>query len=187
MGAIKEVQSLRSLSILYSSSTLRKILSEDNLCAVEGRIRKHRNVLFDSAKPISFGSILSSLYTHMSDKYCNEYVYKNSVFNSLLKNHKLETTTLLNEFKISKSIADLLFINGEVKVFELKTDLDTLARLDLQLRDYKKAVDKIYIVASQKHICQILDTYEDSKFGIIELKPNLELKYHKNAESDKWF
>ena len=121
----------------------------------------------------------------MSDNYCNEYIYKNSVLNKLLlKKYKLNSTTLLNELKIGKSIADLVFINGEVKIFEIKTDLDTLNRLEAQLADYKKIAEKIYIVVSSKHINSILLSYGESSFGIVELTSDLNLKTHKEADID---
>ena len=121
----------------------------------------------------------------MSLGYCNEYVYKNSILNNLLlRKYKLETTTLLNEFRIGKSIADLVFINGEVKVFELKTELDTLSRLEAQLEDYKKVAEKIFIVANGKHIKQLEKSYSHLSFGIVELTNELDLKIHKDAEVD---
>lgn len=129
---------------------------------------------------------MSALYNTMSTSYCNEYVYKNSILNKLiLKHYRLHTTTLLNEFKIGKSIADLILINGEVKLFELKTELDTLLRLEAQLEDYRKVVEKVYIVVSYKHIDSIKNRYKDTSFGIIELTKELELGIHKEAETDK--
>jgi hypothetical protein len=187
MAATKEIQSIRSLSALYSGSMFRKILNDGTLCAIEPRVRKHKGILTDNKKPVSLGLLLEALYELMTTSYCNEYIYKNSVLNELLKRYSLSSTTLLDEFKVGKSVADLVLINGETKVFELKTDLDTLSRLENQLNDYRKAIEKIYIVASQKYINYMLDKYSESDFGIIELRDGIDLHFHKEALPNKLY
>jgi hypothetical protein len=105
----------------------------------------------------------------MTESYCNEYIYKNTILQKkLLEKYGFASTTLLSEFKIGKSIADLVLLNGEVKAFEIKTDLDSLKRLDSQLSDYQQFADKVYIVTNQKFIAQILNLYSNSNYGIIE-------------------
>lgn len=186
MRKATNIESLRSLSLLYSSSSLRRVLEENSLSSLAKKISKHSRSILTSKRNIKFNTFLSKLYEQMVENYCNEYIYKNTILNELLlKSYSLETTTLLNEFRINKSIADLIFINGEVKLFEVKTDLDTLNRLDSQLEDYKKAVEKIYIVTNYKYINQIKERYSNTNFGIVELTTSLTLKEHQKAESDK--
>lgn len=186
MRKATNIESLRSLSLLYSTSSFRRILSENSLSSLEIKLTTHSKSILPSKRNTKFTTFLSKLYEQMVENYCNEYIYKNTILNELLlKNYSLETTTLLNELRINKSIADLVFVNGEVKLFEVKTDLDTLNRLDSQLEDYKKAVEKIYIVTNYKYIEQIKERYSHTRYGIIELTSSLTLKEHQSAELDK--
>ena len=186
MSATMKIESLRSLSLIYSNPMLRNILSDNNLSSIENRLSRHRDCLGLTKEYNQFIDILSSIYESMTENYCNEYIYKNTILNEMIINqYSFETTTLLNEFKISKSIADLVFVNGEVRLFEIKTDLDTLIRLNSQLEDYRKAVEKIFIVTSYKYISQISEMYKDSSYGIIELGKDHILRPIKDAISDK--
>jgi hypothetical protein len=58
----------------------------------------------------------------------------------------LADTILLNEFRIGKSKADIVLVNGTNKVFEIKTELDSAERLNSQVADYYKAFSEVYIV-----------------------------------------
>ena len=177
---------IRSLANIYSPAIFRNIIKNDNLSTVEKRITKYKECILSSKRKLRFDDFLKSVYSEMNKNYRNEYIYKNAIINKLLfGKYSLNTTTLLNEFRIGKSIADTVLINGEVKVFEIKTDLDSLSRLDTQLLNYKKAVEKIYIVTNTKHIKGIFERYCDSNYGLIELTSRKTLKVHKDATSDK--
>lgn len=185
MVASKEIQSLRSLSAIYSSSTFKRILSDGSLCTIEGRILRYKHLILEDHSSVNFSHFLSALYKKMCANYCNEYVFKNILYYNIIKKYSLATTALLSEFKIAKSIADLVLINGEVKVFELKTDLDTLSRLDVQLTDYKKVAEKVNIVVSSKYINQVLSLYKETNYGVLEIVENSNFIEHRQAISDK--
>lgn len=152
---------------------------------MESRISRYKHLILTEHNSAKFGHFLSALYRKMCEVYCNEYVFKNIIYFNILKKYSLRTTALLSEFKIAKSIADLILINGEVKIFELKTDLDTLARLEPQLCDYKKVAEKVSIVVSSKYINQILDLYKNTSYGILEIAEYSKLVEHQSATSDK--
>lgn len=163
------IESLRSLSCLYSTSVIKEVLATHSFAKIEDRINKHKKVILGSNKKTTFSILLNSVYSQMTENYCNEYIYKNTILQEkLLEQYGFATTTLLSEFKIGKSIADIVLLNGEVKAFEIKTDLDSLKRLDSQLADYQKFADKVYIVTNQKFINQLLHLYSESNYGIIE-------------------
>ncbi|WP_435357381.1 sce7726 family protein [Emticicia sp. SJ17W-69] len=169
MLAQNKIESLRSLSFLYNTSVIKDVLDTRSFVKIEDRINKHRGNILGSNAQIKFSSLLNTLYEQMTESYCNEYIYKNTILQKkLLEKYGFASTTLLSEFRIGKSIADLVLLNGEVKVFEIKTDLDSLKRLDSQLSDYQQFADKVYIVTNQKFIAQLLHLYSGSNFGIIE-------------------
>ncbi len=182
-----QIESLRSLSFLYSTATVRNIIKTNSLLSIKERIDKHKNIFQNSDSGVTFSNLLSQLYVQMTHNYCNEYLYKNVILNKcFIDKYGLEDTVLMDEFKIGKSVADIILLNGEIKIFEIKTDLDSLKRLDNQLADYQMIANKVSIVTTQKYINELSQRYGASPYGIIEFRKG-ELYEHKTAESNTNF
>lgn len=111
------------------------------------------------------GELISEIYSHLGKSYRNEYYYTNTLLNKLLVNiHSVTTTTALSQVRIADHIADFVMINGEGKVYEIKSDLDNLERLTDQLYDYYKAFSYVSVLASEhelNHIEQLLSKLGD--------------------------
>jgi hypothetical protein len=175
-----EKESLRSLSQLLSNSVFKNVLKSDNKVFVE-RIKKHISGFNFS----DYKQFISALYNNLSADYKNEYVYKNTLINEiLLKDYCLSTTTVINEFNIGTSIADFVLLNGEAKIFEIKTEFDTLDKLKKQITDYLKFADKVYVVSDSKFIDKISKEYDTTCVGIIELTKENQLNKIKEAEKN---
>ena len=113
------------------------------------------------------GKIISEIYKFMSEKYRNEYFYQNTLLNKLLlEKHNVDTTTALRQLPIARSKADFVLINGKAVVYEIKTELDTLERLRMQLTDYYKAFDHVCVVTSENHYYQVLHILSNTPVGI---------------------
>lgn len=182
-----QIESLRSLSFLYSTATVRNIIKTNSLLSIKERIDKHKDIFQNSDSGVTFSNLLSQLYVQMTDNYCNEYLYKNVILNKcFIDKYGLEDTVLIDEFKIGKSVADIILLNGEIKIFEIKTDLDSLKRLDNQLADYQTIANKVSIVTTHKYINELSQRYSSSPYGIIEFTKG-ELQEHKTAESNTDF
>ncbi len=177
----QDINTLRIMSGLFSAAFFRKVVVEDNFSYAQKKIKRHLAV----QKSITLNQIIKEVYSELEAEYRNEYVYKNTILNNLiLRKYSLKNTVVLNEFRIGNSIADLVLLNGEVKVFEIKTDLDGLEKLDKQITDYLKFANKIYIVVSQKNVQKLLERYCDSTIGIIEFTSLKTLKTRKEAQND---
>nr|WP_286208521.1 sce7726 family protein [Pseudomonas koreensis] len=88
----------------------------------------------------------------------DEYVYRAALTqNVLLGIHSLNTACMLNEFRAGACKADLAILNGTSTVYEIKSERDTLARLDNQISNYQKVFARIYIVASEAHVPSLID------------------------------
>jgi len=111
------------------------------------------------------GEIITEIYAHLSKAYRNEYYYMNTLLNKLLVGiHSVNTTTALSQVRIGRHIADFVMINGEGRVYEIKSDLDNFERLSDQLIDYYKAFSKVSVLASEherNHVERILSTLGD--------------------------
>lgn len=111
----------------------------------------------------SYGELFKHIYDVLKKSYRNEYYYKNTLLNKLLLGvHSVNTTTALTELPIANSKADFLMINGKAVVYEIKTELDNLERLESQINDYYLAFDNVAVV-----------TYEDNLEAIEKLIANL--------------
>ena len=106
----------------------------------------------------SYFDYLRLMYKALSSDYRCEYVYKNEVIRNLLAKYRTQNTAIFNEFKVGKSIADLVFINGESRAFEIKTDLDTPKRLEKHISDYRKVFDACYVVIPDNRYQQYAET-----------------------------
>ncbi|MFR8712129.1 hypothetical protein B5G26_00320 [Anaerotignum lactatifermentans] len=111
------------------------------------------------------GQLISEIYLYLDQKQRNEYYYMNTLLNKLLCGiHNVNTTSALSQVRIEHSIADFIMINGEGRVYEIKSDLDNFDRLYNQLKDYFCAFSKVSVLASihnRDRIEKILSSFGD--------------------------
>lgn len=182
MAGTKKIENLRSLSQIFSNSNFRKIVRKRDYSQTLYRINKHTNL----DPNLKNQEALELIYTNLLKSYKNEYVYKNILINKLLlKKYSLNSTVSFNEFKIGDSISDFILLNGEARVYEIKTELDKLDKIEKQIEDYQKFGNKIYIVAHQSHLPKLIQLYGNSEIGIIELTKRNALKEIKVAEENQ--
>lgn len=125
------------------------------------------------------GALVSQIYTFMSKNHRNEYVYQNTLFNTLLlEKHNLATTAALAQLPIGKSKADFITISSQATVYEIKTELDSFDRLKTQLTDYYKAFDRVCLVTSKSNYKRANTLLEGTPVGIYTLN-------HQNTISSK--
>ena len=109
------------------------------------------------------GELISEIYTHLNKQQRNEYFYINTLLNKLLCGiHNVHTTSAFSQVRIEHSIADFVMINGEGRVYEIKSDLDNFDRLYDQLRDYFCAFNKVSVLApinEQEKVTDILSSF----------------------------
>lgn len=128
---------------------------------------------------------IRSLYTVLDKHYRNEYFYKNTMINKmLLGRHSLNTTTALSEVWINRSKADFVMINGKAVVYEIKTDLDNLERLETQINDYYKAFGNVEVIVSESHVDKILNMYGNTDIGISLLTKRNTISKVKDSQSN---
>lgn len=119
--------------------------------------------------------LISEIYCELKNNYRNEYFYKNTLLNKLLLGvHSVNTTAALTEIAIAKSKADFVLINGKAVVYEIKTELDNLERLNSQIDDYYKAFDHVAVVTYEKNLQQLQKVIEiiEKPVGIYVLRKN---------------
>ncbi len=186
MGTRNQTDQIRSLSCIFTPNIFRGLINTGSLNQVKSRYNKNKEYFLFKDNHTNFTDLVKLVYKKMYKQYRTEYIYKNEILiKQLLGKYSLNTTTLLNEFRIEGSVADLILVNDQVNLFEIKTDLDNLIRLNYQLNNYTKAVELISIVTNTKYIKELLIKYSNTSFGIIELTDQNTLREHKKATVDK--
>jgi hypothetical protein len=118
--------------------------------------------------------------------YPNELSVKTNFINQVLFRSNRHVTVF--ELPIGSSRIDLCKLNGSSVAYEIKTDLDTLHRLDKQLNDYSKVFEKVFVICSINKLHEIekqiipscgIYTYSISKNG------NYKFQLFKHATSSE--
>jgi hypothetical protein len=154
---------LAAISRLFSSSVVREMA------------RKGKSPLFARlvAQSQLFGSISLSKRVYaifdtafsllQREGYRHEYIYKAALTHKiLLGKHSLHTASMINEFRVGECKADVAILNGTATVYEVKSERDSLARLERQIRAYARVFAKVYVIASESHIRAVLDAVPSS-------------------------
>lgn len=129
--------------------------------------------------------VIEKLYSISKDFYRNEYFYKNTILNKLLLGrHSLRTTIALNEVPIDKSVADFILINGKATLYEIKSEIDNINRLSMQIENYYKAFDTVYVVAHEGNEENVRKNIGNDNVGIIVLTKRNQLSERKTAIAD---
>lgn len=136
---------------------------------------KNSSVNTQEISSLRYKDLFDKVYDRISKGYLCEYVYKNeTLYHEILSNRHKDEAKLLSEVAVGGSKADIVVINGTTTVYEIKTELDTVNRLESQLDDYVKVFDRINILTCEsklKSINEILSTKpEYSVIGIYLLK-----------------
>jgi len=177
----------RSLSLIFSNSVFKQIAQSGYSDYFISKLRKYNSVL-SLKEGTQVKDILVVAYGYLGKNYRNEYIYKNTILNKILiGRHSVRTATMLNEFKVGKSIADTVIINGTSTVYEIKTELDSPDKLQKQIEDYKKAFAKIYLVTHHSLTSKYLSLVEGSNVGLLSLSCRSNLTVTKEAIEDHSF
>lgn len=143
---------------------------------------------YEKNEALTFGNAISQIYQYMDYQHRNEYYYKNTILNQLLiKKHDIYNTAALTELPIGDSKADFIMINGRGIVYEIKTDLDNLSRLESQINDYYKVFSYVYVVVGKKQFEKVEEFLKDQRVGIYELNDKGSLVLRRKAYCNREF
>lgn len=151
--------------MVFSPTIFKDIVRNDNVIPFQNKISKN----FSKSEDVTNLQIIKKIYKQLLNNYRCEYIYKNKILLEIIKEYSLKNTVIFDEFKIGKSKADIVMLNGSIKVFEIKTELDNLDKLSKQIDDYKKIANEINIVTDERFGRILIEKYRKSEIGIIVL------------------
>lgn len=185
MAAMKTMESsqLAATARLFSPVILQEL-------AKQGKSRTFARLLSESSltdvistyQPIS--ELFESAFTLLTKKdFRYEYAYRAAVTHKVLLGiHSLNTASMLSEFRVGASKADLVILNGTSTVYEIKSERDNLDRLSAQLASYFKVFSRVNIIASESHVEALLGKIPHY-VGIVLLSNRLKISTVREAQN----
>lgn len=114
-------------------------------------------------------------------EFRNEYVYKAAIAHKiLLGRHSLKSAVMVNEFRVGNSKADAVIINGTSSVYEIKSERDSLSRLESQLSNYQKVFARVNVIVGQNHLESIISSIS-TDIGILLLSDRYQISTIREA------
>ena len=162
---------LSALSRLFSASVLREMAKKGN-SPLFARLLVDTGLLTRQACAAirTVGAAFEAAFVDLSQLgWRDEYIYRAALTHKILLGvHSLNTASMLTEFRVGTSKADVVILNGTSTVYEIKSERDSLARLENQLSNYRKVFAKIYVIASESHVQEVLNS-TSSDVGVMSL------------------
>jgi|GEM_PF-3585309 len=167
---------------VFSKKVIKEILSTEKSVTLN-EIITHSNIKMDAST--TYASIYNDLYEILVENYRNEYIYKNEFLLSLIKKNYKKEHIFLQEVAVDCNVVDLLVINGKTTAYEIKTEYDSLQRLDSQLESYSKVFDNIFIITSENHLKKIEEFLENkyNHVGILIFSKKNIISYKKATKN----
>jgi hypothetical protein len=178
-----QINQLRDYSSLFTRSEALSWLKLD-FNSINCKIKRYDEKWLEHHNS-TYLDYLKHVYSVLADSYQNEYILKNEFLNTwLIKELGENNSQLFSEFRVGNAIADLAMFNGCSKIFEIKTEFDNDSRLNLQIQNYKKAFNQIYVIIpkSKLHIY----TKQETSIGIITYDPKNDDSFfiHRDARAN---
>lgn len=160
---------ISAISRLFSSAVVRE-LARQGRSPTFARLAREALAGGKSIPRRRVGQFLDSALEVLKRVDCrHEYIYKAALtHNILLGTHRLHTASMLNEFRVGDCKADVAILNGTATVYEIKSERDSLSRLEKQIETYRGFFAKVYVIAGENHIDGI-DDIVPSDVGILLL------------------
>ena len=114
----------------------------------------------------------------------NEYVYKSAITHRvLLGTHSLKTASMITEFRVGKCKADVAILNGTATAYEIKSERDSLSRLEQQLCAYRRVFPKVYVISGENHLDDVLSSVPPN-VGVMKLSSRYQISTVREAKND---
>ncbi len=173
-----------AIARLFSSSVLKDL-------ARHGESKSVANLLNQTRLPAEVGSdarladVFDAGFSLLKrPKFRHEYIYKAALTQRvLLGTHSLKTASMITEFRVGSCKADVVILNGTSTVYEIKSERDSLSRLERQVESYLTVFEYVNVIAGENHIEGVMDTVPES-VGVLKLSDKFQISTVREAKQD---
>ncbi|WP_460797766.1 sce7726 family protein [Microbacterium sp. GXF0217] len=175
---------LAPLSRMFSSAVLRE-LGKHGQSALLGRLLAQTKIPSAMSSRATVGDAFDHAFATLSRLgNRDEYVYRTAITQKiLLGHHSLRTASMLGEARVGMNKADVVVLNGTSTAYEIKSERDSLSRLQSQVTSYSTVFAAVNVVTSSKHVEQILRQVP-SDVGVLVLSRRFTLQTERAAAID---
>lgn len=174
-------EQLAAISRLFSSSVIQEL-------AKKGRSPVFTRLVHESGLSSSINALQSvrnffdaAFSILKREGYRDEYVYKAAVTHKiLLGRYSLRTASMLTEFRVAECKADIAILNHTSRGYEVKSERDSLNRLDRQVTTYAKVFAQVYVIAAENHVDAVRASVSED-VGLMRLSRRYELSCIRQA------
>jgi hypothetical protein len=144
---------LSAISRLFSPAVFREMAAKGKSSLLI-RLLKESCLLDTDPHLARVSDVFEAAFALLRSGECrDEYIYMAALTHKvLLGTHSLQTASMLHEFRVGQCKADLVILNGTATVYEIKSERDSLSRLEKQIETYKKVFASVYVIAGQNHV-----------------------------------
>lgn len=153
---------LAAISRLFSSSVIHE-MARNGRSPLFARLVRQSQMLSSMSLSKRVCAVFEAAFSLLKrEGYRHEYIYKAALTHKiLLGTHSLQTASMIHEFRVGDCKADVAILNGTATVYEVKSERDSLARLERQIAAYATVFAKVYVIAAESHISGVTDTVPD--------------------------
>jgi hypothetical protein len=165
----QQTEQLAAISRLFSSSVVRE-MARRGKSPLFARLASQSLLLTSLPAYAPVRNLFEKAFSILKREGCrHEYIYKAALMHKiLLGTHSLQTASMLNEFRVCECKADLVILNGTATVYEVKSERDSLSRLERQVAAYTKVFGQVYVIAAESHIDAVIRSVPE-EIGILQL------------------
>lgn len=98
-----------------------------------------------------------AMHKAINDIILSKYEGEARIKSMLVDHFKAENVVAAFEIKTPSSRLDFLRVNGHTISYEIKSEVDSLQKLDKQIKDYSRLFDYNYVVIDRKHLEKVME------------------------------
>lgn len=146
-------EQLPAISRLFSSSVIREMARKEK-SPLFARLAKQSGLVDSLPRTARVRNLFDAAFSLLRQPgFRHEYIYKAALTkNILLGKHSLRTASVLTEFRVGECKVDLAILNGTATAYEVKSERDSLIRLERQVAAYSKVFARVYVIAADSHV-----------------------------------
>lgn len=175
-------EQLAASSRLFSSSVVRE-LARKGRSSLFARLARQSSLADSLPDSATVSGAFEAAFARLRRQGLrHEYIYKTALTHRiLLGTHNLRTASMLNEFRVGECKADLAILNGTGTVYEVKSERDSLGRLERQIAAYRTVFARVLVICSQDHVDAVLKTVPKD-VGVLRLDNRFRISTIREAE-----
>ncbi len=175
--AMKQTEEIEASAVarLFSSSVLKE-LAKKGKSPLFARLLNESRLLEQSNSSELVFDLFEDAFTFLKHKhYRHEYIYKAALTEKvLLGTHSLQTASMMSEFRVGTCKADIVILNGTGTVYEIKSERDSLSRLEKQVAAYSNVFATVNVIVGENHLKAVLDSVPDD-VGVLKLSDRYQI------------